>query len=232
MIYLHIGTSKTGSKSLQKFLDDHREELHECGWAFYRGFLKNGSNHTELHLATVRETCETIGRLKWPEAKGDDYRKKIAAKIKDFLKEKIPPNAIFSNEGLSFLREPEELKKLSDMLNVLNDQIKVIVYIRNKSDFISSYKDQILKNKGRSLSKNPKSALYLGEDAWVANFNPLIQVYQNQFGKENVLVLNYDIELEKRGSVLPSFVKALDLPEDFVIKNNNYHLNKRSNKSR
>ena len=226
MIFLHIGTPKTGSKSIQSALADHAERLRALGYSLYRGTHKDGSNHVELHLATLREACETLSRLKWPWARGDAYRREVAERVARFLHERETPHAVFSNEGLAFLRHPDELQWLQAMLSVAGDAVRIILYLRNKDDFLRAYEAQIRKVPGRAPATDPRSALYLGTDAWITDYPALIDAYADCFGREALTVLDYDREVAVHGSVLPSFQRALGLPPLTIRRLDRYFLNR------
>lgn len=163
MIYLHIGTLKTGSKSIQKFLSDHRVHLLSHGYTFYCGCCPNQNNHSELHLATLRDNRDSLGRNKWPEKCGEKYMQQISLRVQGFLRNRNTPHAVFSNEGLSLLRYPDELDRLARMMN--NEEVKIILYLRRKHDFLRSYRQQILKVPGRHPSNDPTSSLYVANDS-------------------------------------------------------------------
>jgi len=64
MIFLHIGTHKTGSKSLQRFLFDHTAQLAASGYDLYKGSHKNPTNHRELLLGSCPWTwCRSCGEV-------------------------------------------------------------------------------------------------------------------------------------------------------------------------
>ena len=227
MIYLHIGTLKTGSKSIQKFLGDHREHLLAFGYSFYSGCCPNPNNHSELHLATLRDDRDSLGRQKWPNKRGEQYKQQILSRVQQFLRSRKTPHAIFSNEGLSLLRYPDELDRLAEMID--GDDLRIILYLRNKKDFLRSYTNQICKVRGRHPLKDPNSALYVGFDSWLVDYKTLIKVYAACFGKQKIIVKNYDQELSKEGNILNSFQTVLQLPTKTKIDSSSYWLNRSQN---
>lgn len=52
-IYLHIGTHKTGTTSIQNYLQDNIELLPASGIDFYQGFYID-NNHVEINLAALK----------------------------------------------------------------------------------------------------------------------------------------------------------------------------------
>lgn len=141
-----------------------------------------------------------------------------------FLRNCKTPHAIFSNEGLSLLRYSDELDRLAEMMN--GDRLRIILYLRNKEDFLRSYTNQICKVRGRYPLTDPTSALYVAPDSWLVDYKTLIEVYSTRFGRENILVKNYDQELSKEGNTLTSFQDALELPPEAKRNPSDYWLNR------
>jgi hypothetical protein len=227
MIYIHIGTSKTGSKSIQRFLGEHREQLLENGYSYFRGRYPNPDNHTELHLATLRDERDSLGRLKWPETRGAVYKRDITSNVQRFLRQCTTPHALFSNEGLSWLRYPDELEQLAEMMTGVGaEPLTFILYLRNKSDFLHSYANQIRKAPGREPSDDPNSCLYIARNSWIVDYQTLIDAYAKRFGRQSMIVLDYDKEVATNGTVLPSLQQALNLPPEARFESNHYFLNR------
>ena len=65
-IFLHIGTHKTGSTSIQNYLFEHEEQLRLDGIALYRGVYKK-HNHIELYLGSMRYDRDSIAKQKRPD---------------------------------------------------------------------------------------------------------------------------------------------------------------------
>ncbi len=219
MIFLHIGTHKTGSKSLQRFLYDHSSKLKSMGFRLYAGCHKNPTNHMELHLASLRAERDSFARHNEPALVADAaYFDRIARRVQSFLKTSTQPHTIFSNEDLSYLRFPDEFARLRDIFNVPSSEICVIVYVRNQADFLRSYTQQIRTRKGREPSRNPSSAFYVGEDTWLADYESLISSYRTHLGCK-VVVIDYDAQIGGPGNIIPSFLEVLGLrPPDFEWK--------------
>jgi hypothetical protein len=172
------------------------------GLSLFRGRHKDGSNHLELHLAALRDGVDTLSRRKWPHACGDAYRREVAERIGRFLGERTTPHAVFSNEGLSLLRHPDELERLAALLGAANEPVRIILYLRNRGDFLRAYETQIRKVRARVPSTDPGSALYVGPDAWTADFDALAAAYASCFGHERIIVLeSEDLLAEVAGGI-------------------------------
>ncbi len=225
MVYLHIGTHKTGSKSLQQFFCDNRDHFQKAGYAFYRGFERNPNNHVELHLACLRDDRDSFARLRWPHLRGPGYRLKTTETIRLFLEERDAAHAVFSNEDLCLLRYEDELSMLRDMLAATGEEIRVILFLRNKTDFLRSYTWQLQCNPERQASGDPRSALYIKEDSWLADYDALVAAYARAFGSASVQIIDYDAARTCKGGIIEAFQEAIMLPLEKRRAGTGYLLN-------
>jgi hypothetical protein len=214
MIYLHIGTHKTGSKSLQQFLSDNRDHFQRAGYTFYRGFERNPNNHVELHLACLRDERDSFARLRWPDLRGPGYRSKTTEAIKCFLAERDAAHAIFSNEDLCLLRYEDELSALREIVSASGEEIRIILFLRNKADFLRSYTWQLQCNPERQPSDDPRSALYVKSDSWLADYGALVAAYAQAFAPASMQIIDYDEARTREGGIIEAFQEALLLPPE------------------
>ncbi len=209
MIWLHIGTHKTGSKSLQQWLADHRARLLADNTAFYIGHHTNPNNHSELGLAALREGRDSFARIRFPALAGQHYRDSVAEQLNRYLDSTSARTVIFSNEDLSLLRFPDELAALKRMFG--NRKVQILLCLRNRTDFLRSYREQIRRVPGRHPTKLPSSCLYAESDSWLADYQALVESYSSAFGRTNLTVVNYDSSVAKDRSVLPAMLSALGI---------------------
>jgi hypothetical protein len=210
-LYVHIGTHKTGSTSVQRWMSERREFLGANGYGLYRG-LHNESNHTELFLATMRPDRDSFAKLSLSDVSFDEgYMAMVADRVQAFIHSAPQSELILTSEGLSLLRHPDEIERLAGVFGGDYDRIKIILFLRNPKDYLESYRLQLRKKKGRVPSADYWSALYVEDDTWLTNYQQLIDVYGEGFGRENVHVIDYDQEMEREGNVIPSFLRAIGL---------------------
>lgn len=206
-IYLHIGTHKTGSTAIQAFLQKESKLLNSKGYEFYNGYhLKK--NHVELFLSSMRENRDSFSKEKFNIGKQSEYIKTIREKVLLFIKKSDKQNLILSTEGLSLLRYEDELDILRSIIDADNNNVTLILYTRDKKGYMESYKKQIKKN-NRPFSNDPESVFYVEQDSWLIDYSSLKEAYANAFGSENLICIDYDIEMKIHGNVLPSFLKSV-----------------------
>lgn len=214
-IYLHAGTHKTGTKSLQSLLSDNRGMLMDAGYDLYTGCHRNPRNHTELHLASLRKDRDSFSTHRLPGFLRDDsYHEHVKRHVARFLSGTKCRHQIFTNEDLSYLRHADEFSRLRSLFGT-SAEIHVLLVFRNKSDFIRSYIAQIMKF-GFSPSSNPQSALYVDADSWLMDYDALISGFKNDFGA-SVSVIDYDKSVESEGTVLPAILRTMGVDPTAVL---------------
>lgn len=225
-LYLHIGTHKTGSTSLQRWLNQQRNWLQQQGKQYYRG-LHFPNNHIECYLAAMRLNRESFAR----QAIGQfevNYYSEVKQRLAAFAAETPFLDKIISTEGLSLLRFEDELVLLKDLLSSFGSDIKIILYLRDKVRYLASYRAQLAKKPGRVPSSDYWSALYVEEDTWLTDYDALITAYATAFGRDNIIVIDYDAQMAEHGDIIPAFIKALGLPITDELKQSmqDFRLNK------
>ncbi len=212
--HIHIGTHKTGSTSLQRWLSEHRALLEGQGFGLYEG-MHIKDNHIELYLAAMRPERDSFGKQSLRNVVFDaDYSAAVSERVRGFVRECGQENLVFTTEGLSLLRHPDELETLRGFFDGVCGGINVVLYLRNKADYLESYRRQLLKVPGRKKSDTYWSALYVEDDTWLTDYDQLIAAYENAFGAGSVKVIDYDGEMGRRGNIIPSFAEAIGFPLD------------------
>jgi hypothetical protein len=209
---VHIGTYKTGSKSLQSFLGQHRKHLSALGRPVLQGRIQS-NNHIELYLSAMRRERDSLGKIALGLVVDDAFVQQTRSEVAG------SGARIFSTEGLSLLRYDDEMERLKSLVG----PAVIIVVRRNRADFLKSYRAQILSVKGRRPSEDPESALYVGEDAWIADHDALVSIYGRHFG--DIRVVDYDAAVTAEGEVLPAVLQAMEI--DIPVTAGQYRLNAR-----
>jgi len=215
-IFLHIGTDKTGSTSLQRWLREKEHFLRENGYALFRG-KHTCKNHIELYLAAMRYERDSFAKQSLTDVHFDrEYTNEVADRVQAFISESAHENIIFTSEGLSLLGQEKELRKLARILNHHSASIKIIVFLRKPADYLKSYRTQLMNRKGRRPSRDYWSALYVENDTWLTDYSGLLDVYGEEFGAENICVIDYDEQMQAKGNIIPSFLDLIGLEASSV----------------
>ncbi|KZY41210.1 hypothetical protein A3731_12265 [Roseovarius sp. HI0049] len=147
-LFLHIGTGRTGTQSLQDFLKKNSEQLAMNG-VYYP--LTEGKNH---HNALALPVCGDRPPRYLMHRYGNDVEKNLKAfhdyfdDIEAKIRKVDPDNVILTSEFLGREFKPELGQPLFDRLTALFDRISVVVYFRSPASYYLSAALQTLKASG------------------------------------------------------------------------------------
>ncbi len=147
-LILHIGTSKTGSTSIQRVLSRQRREMLAQGVAYPRspGFERHG--YLAMSATTDRKRVDNSGKPVWkgssPEARLAKFRAEFAQEMRE-----LPANVhrvIISAEQFSMtLLDRDSVQNLHDLLAPYVDSIQVVVWLRRPDLHFASLYSQMLR---------------------------------------------------------------------------------------
>ncbi len=139
-IYLHIGTEKTGTTSIQLFLSKNREELSN-NKIMYSKVLGDPNN---IRLSIALQNIDKIddSRIHSKIITKEsivNFRDELSNDLSEEIHREKPDILIISSEYLSSrMDNPDELERLKAFLNQFSEDITVIVYLRRQDKFFES----------------------------------------------------------------------------------------------
>lgn len=187
---IHIGQHKTGTTSIQKFLQDNRTTLAKKG--LYVPFSIAGYNNPSHFILNVY-ALERDRYSSMKEAiltnKGEQYLSELEIELKKDI-DKIYKNAvskecsevIWSNEGLYLLNTVAEYERLIGLFSEYSTEVEVVCCFRDVTSYRESYMEQLNKQKIQP-SNNPDSYRYLKEDSWIFDYKRKKSLLSNVFDK-------------------------------------------------
>jgi hypothetical protein len=184
-VFLHIGTSKTGTSSLQFFLHNNRESLARLG------YLYPSQNKTHHNLAFI-----LLGDSKASDRV--DTWKDILAEIDNSPLN----NIIISSEFFSEINNLDSLEKIAAYL--AKYQIKIIVYLKRQDKKVESNFNQLM-----------KTGVYAGtvdfflKQTGKPNYLKLLDNWSRVFGRENIIVR--PLEKEQIPDIYQDFLKNVGI---------------------
>ncbi len=214
VIYLHIGTSKTGTTSIQNCLYNNRKLLAKKGYCFRRMpiiYERANKNRNGLFLGGLRR-LPLVGRV------SDEFRDKILnmglKQVKTWLKHYTA--VILTDESLwnqfhhnNFIN----LKKFKAFADKNDAQLKLVVYFRPQEDWLESRYKQLLIKPVKSEKNLPEWKEYVKHpELW-----PKLDYYEGLFhmseivGKDNIIVRVYDRKEFIEGKAEYDFLQAIGL---------------------
>lgn len=202
---LHIGPMKTGSSSIQQWLNRNAAGLAAQGVVYPRAFGPNMSRLTGIAEA------ESFGLALTP------LDIKLLSEFKSELEQLKDSDhtLVISGEMLGqLLGRPEQLQIIRRIIDPYVDTFTVIAYLR-RQDLLS------LSRYSTALRRGERSARPLSTPV---DFEKMLGLWAEVFGAENVLPRVYDRNEMKNGDVIADFCEAAGLPFDAfpaqVIQNN------------
>lgn len=211
-IYLHIGTPKTGTTSIQGYLANNTKKLRADGY-LVPATSRHNHNANHIYLANyalnddrslqLRSICNTNTPneiLAFREQFYERLRDEISAYQGDYV--------ILSNEHCyRCLNSKEETMRLKHLLEGLADQLEIIIYLREQSDMLCSQYSTNLKNNGRKSISDIEQFSEMN----FLNYNQYMKVCEEVFGIENVNLKIYDKEKLYQGDVISDFCHTLNI---------------------
>ncbi len=185
-IYLHIGNPKTGTTTLQWFFAHNRRELRRLGYRYSRA--PGRFNHRKLALyAKDPNKVDKFHRSAGLHSVRDVavFREKFRRRFLRELKTCLEKDIILSNEHCSArLQSNEEIARLRDLLREVDDDIKVIIYLRDQTDYyFSLFSTRV---KGGATEPLDYSAATMGKTRY--DYDKLLRKWRKVFGGANVIV--------------------------------------------
>lgn len=218
-LYLHIGTPKTGTTSIQNFCCDNIDILHAYGYDYpdlpYRYAKANKLRNGHFLAGYLHD-----------EEGNRDYEKEDRRIQEAFanLKGRFAryDHIILSDEGIwnrSLKEDCRIWQKVQEEVQRGNFEIAVIVYLRPQYDYLYSWWNQRVKQ-GMCPEAGLTWEKMLARDGVIEldYYNVLKQI-SKFVGKENIIVRIFDRKEFVDGSLYKDFVQCVGLPhrEDYFL---------------
>lgn len=219
-LYVHIGTPKTATTSLQHFCDENEKILEEQGYCYpifphkFKGvsITRNGS-----FLGWV-SSSKPEKRNKLEEEKY--FRQGMDMVLDNFRKF---DNVILSEEATwsaAFRRGKDYIWE-----NILKEAkehgygVKIIVYLRRQDSLADSWWKQKVKVGRRIYSTSSWEEFVSDPSQLEFDYYSAVKKIEAVFGKENVIIRRFGRQYFKNGSIYEDFMEALGVKYDsrFVI---------------
>ncbi len=205
-LIIHVGTGKTGTSAIQKFLADNAEELKKYGW-MYPNLVKDWDGRKVPYEGEFPKNGLIVKRMfvdEWDDAD----KEKVWALINGYLKES---NVILSEEGI-WSHPQIDIKEVIRAAHEHYVNVKIICYLRRQDLFLES-----------SWNQNVKQCVFFDDiDKFVESYSAV--EYQKKLdeiaeiiGKENVIVRPYEAGqfVGKRGDITSDFLVSCGIEDDW-----------------
>lgn len=202
---IHVGTHKTGTTSLQRWMASDRELIRRrTGIRPYVG--RFSTNHYEFPLLCSRPDRDLPVRHRHTDWNSATFYADVRSHIRGQL-EMDDDDVLISAEGLSYLRHDDEVEALKDL--VAPRVPTFILCVRERAGYLRSYRGQMEKM-GFAPSADRGSFAYTADDTWIADFGAIRRTFQEP------VTLDYDSAVANWGSVIPAFFEALGIDPEVL----------------
>jgi hypothetical protein len=207
-LYLHIGTEKTGSTTLQHFAHVNRKLLLKRGILYPRNQI-----HSSLSGYASAVTMAPVAS-KFFDIDGPESLVRFRASLLETLHEQIVTSQChtiwLTSERLSaYIRRQREIEKLAELTRSLADEVKIILYLREQADlFLSSYSSGI--KSGRDADMNPPVTPGL----YYYDYEKMISHWSGVFGDAAMIVRIFDRRSLTGGDIVKDFLGVIGIDDD------------------
>lgn len=209
--FLHIGTEKTGTTTLQTFLSQNKIQFlkfgflipESCGAGNNKRLAITAFDPGRRYIATnslgIREDAEM---LSFQLAQ----KQKLAKEITTSGHSKV----IFSSEDLSAqLKNPVEIRRLKGTLEELGfDQFSVILYLREQSELVNSRLSTSIRVGGTELIIPAPAST-----PWYLDYKALIELWSETFGLRNLNVRLFDQHMLPHQNLTDDFLDQVGIED-------------------
>ena len=203
-LILHIGTEKTGTTSIQKFLLKNREALNKQNILYPKSTCGLLGNHRWVPTFAYNEKFEDDFIIKNFNCNSTLRKDSLDKKLDEFKKEISNSNAnicLLSSEHFSSrLVNIQEIYKLKSILEDFFDEISIILYIRKPINYAISLLSTELISGGTPLGLDLESFKKR------SNLN-LIQKWEEVFSIKNIKIKLFEKNDFLEGDLLKDFSK-------------------------
>lgn len=214
-LYIHIGTSKTGTTTIQTYCGINREQLKSKGVLFpimpyhYDRITENRNGHF-LYAMIYENGVRNKEKEEQVLKQELDY---IVDCFKDY------DNVLLSEESIwwaTATRRKGLWKYLQEHSQQNNYQVKIIVYLRRQDQFMMSRYNQILKTEtgGGTQRFYEYFKDMNGKYKCVMNYRQRLDYMAKFFPKENIVVKRFDRSYFYNGDLNQDFLNILGVKVD------------------
>ena len=209
ILYLHIGTEKTGSTTLQNFARVNHKALQAMG--LHYPITQDG---IKIHAALPAYASAVTGppklgrnyEIDGPESL-ERFRTDYETVLGTGLRQSGCQAMLLSNERLSaYIRRPAEIARLQSLAHALAEEVKIVIYLRDQPDmFLSAYSTGIKAGRDAEMRPPVKSGTYYYD------YEQIIAAWAGVFGQSAMIVRVFDRRELVGGDIIDDFLAAIGM---------------------
>ncbi len=204
--FLHIGTEKTGTSSIQEFMLANRDRLNRLG-VLYPDSL-GPFNHRKLRNFAVSTHDHLMGaEVRQHHAGVAGFRAELTQAFLQEIHGTTCRKLVVSDEHFhSALTTTEEIRRLRSFLEPCCAKFVVIVYLRRQDELCRSFYSEHIK-----IGKSDDKPIFPDGISYYYDYRSLIENYESVFGVGSVLVRRFEKARLVNGDVVDDFAAIVGL---------------------
>lgn len=209
--FLHIGTEKTATTSIQDFLDLNRVKLQENNYIYTESAGKVNNKKLAVAAYDLSRRDNLTKKLGInTDQELYSFQQNVIEKLEQELSNSSNSSVIFSSEYIqSRLRQPSELLRLKSILKRLGfDDISIIVYLRNPVDTANSlYSTAVKCGETSALPPLPNHKYYQN----ICHHQQTLERFGSVFGESALIPKIFHKSEFKNGSIINDFLATIGI---------------------
>lgn len=210
-VIVHIGSTKTGSSAVQRFMDDHRDALRAAGVLYPAAGILSGAHHlfaAMAHQGAWRMHRDVLGEP--PFEQRGPLCTALAEEVAGFAGDTV----VLSSEYLWTVREPGQFAELLQEAGI--GSFEVLCYVREISEWLLSHYGQGVRSGNAELFR-PWLTRMLRNPHSGADYAGVAERWQAVAAVSGVSARVYS-EASLPEGVIPDFLRHVGLdPGGFAI---------------
>lgn len=214
-VYLHIGTSKTGTTALQKFMRKNEEEMKKQGYCYPLMKLGIQALYRDRNAQFLIYESIHEKRKKGETSAQHEFRVKENGYLQVAEAAKKYENIVLSDEQIWYKSKKEEnfWKEMVEDFRKIGCEVKVIVYLRRQDLLVQSLWNQNVKmfRKTEVSFEECVNSDYF--DYFPLDYYAHLKEIEKDVGKENLIVRPYERGRfgGSEGSIFSDFFESIGL---------------------
>lgn len=215
-IYLHVGTHKTGTTTIQHFLFYNYEALKKQGFDY---LIENSTWEAHHALGWSFQGIKAPIQYYCPW-----HEKGVINHLENEIKKSCSDTFIISSENMFQLKDMEFINNFFARFHKQYD-IKIIIFLRDQVSFIESWYYELVRADYCKLSDDIDA--FITNPRYNLDYYSEIKKWEKYIHKDSILVRNFSIEASN-GKLLENFCTIIGLKffnELVAIPNKNEKIN-------
>jgi hypothetical protein len=222
---IHIGTEKTGSTAIQRYLWTNRDALMETGVYLCRSMGEGNNRALPAAVMSLEKEDDFTRRMSFASAEERRaWCRTALGRLEEEIHEVTGQAEIFlisSEHFHSRLQHPDEVRALKDFLAPHFDEFEIVCYLRRQDRMARSLYSQALR-----AGYTPETTLPLarmkarkpGNLPPYFDFSSLLQRWADAFGEHSVKPLVYSRGGFHGGDIVHDFLHTTGLRSDLPVQ--------------